>query len=75
MVAACPSSKEVFLELKRKKLEEEKRKGGESSRRAPTKIPSQKSDLMPPGTKKKKSKHKDRTTRLSTPRPSSPKKS
>ncbi|QCD96952.1 hypothetical protein DEO72_LG6g1662 [Vigna unguiculata] len=45
----------VFLELRRKKLEEEKRKGGESYRRFPAEMSSQKSDLMPPTVEKKKS--------------------
>jgi len=40
MVVVGPSGKEVFLELRRKKLEEEKRKGGESARRAPAKMSS-----------------------------------
>jgi len=75
MAAASPSGKEVFLELRRKKLEEEKRIGGESSRRAPINMPSQRSDLMPPTVEKKKSKRKDCITRPSTPRPSFPKKS
>ncbi|QCD93948.1 hypothetical protein DEO72_LG5g2025 [Vigna unguiculata] len=75
MAVVGPSSKEVFLELRRKKLEEEKRKGGESAGRAPAEMPSQKSDLMPPIVENKKSKRRDRTARSSTPRLSSPKKS
>ncbi|QCE02614.1 hypothetical protein DEO72_LG8g629 [Vigna unguiculata] len=75
MAVAGPSGKEVFLELRRKKLEEEKRKGGESASRAPTEMPSQKGDLMPPVVEKKKSKRRDRAARPSTPRSSSPKKS
>jgi len=75
MVAAGPFGKEVFLELRRKKLEEEKRKGGESARHAPIEMPSQKSNLMPPAAEKKRSKHKDHAARPSTPRSSSLKKS
>ncbi|QCD83081.1 hypothetical protein DEO72_LG2g3425 [Vigna unguiculata] len=75
MAAAGPSGKEVFLELRRKKLEEEKRKGGESASRVPTETPSHKGDLMPPAAAKKKSKRRDCAARPSTPRSSSPKKS
>ena len=74
MVVVGPSGKEVFLELRRKKLEEEKRKGGESASRIPAEVTSQKGDLMPPAAKKK-SKRRDCTARPSTPRSSSPKKS
>ncbi|QCE00853.1 hypothetical protein DEO72_LG7g2144 [Vigna unguiculata] len=75
MATAGLSGKEVFLELRRKKLEEEKRKGGESASRVPAEMTSQKGDLMPPAAEKKKSKRRDRTARPSTPRSSSPKKS
>ncbi|QCE04999.1 hypothetical protein DEO72_LG8g3041 [Vigna unguiculata] len=73
MAVVGPSGKEVFLELRRKKLEEEKRKGGESASRVPAEMTSQKGDLMPPAAKK--SKRRDCTARPSTPRSSSPKKS
>jgi len=75
MAAIGPSIKEVFLELRRKKLEEEKRKTGKSSRRPSIEVPAERSDLMPPIVEKKKSKHKDYIARRSTPLPSSPKKS
>ncbi|QCD83979.1 hypothetical protein DEO72_LG2g4328 [Vigna unguiculata] len=75
MVVVGPSGKEVFLELRRKKLEEEKRKGGESASRVLAEMTSQKGDLMPPIAAKKKSKRRDCTARPSTPRSSSPKKS
>ncbi|QCE11505.1 hypothetical protein DEO72_LG10g2738 [Vigna unguiculata] len=75
MAVAGPSGKEVFLELRRKKLEEEKRKGGESASRVPAETPSQKGDLMPPAAAKKKSKRRDCAARPSTLRSSSPKKS
>ena len=75
MATAGLSGKEVFLELRRKKLEEEKRKRGESVGRGPAEMTSQKGDLMPPTVEKKKSKCRDRTVRPSTPRSSSPKKS
>jgi len=75
MVVAGPFGKEVFLELRRKKLEEEKRKGGESASRVPTEMTSQKGNLMPPTAEKKKGKRKDRTARPSTPQSSSTKKS
>ncbi|QCE02925.1 hypothetical protein DEO72_LG8g941 [Vigna unguiculata] len=75
MATAGPSGKEVFLELRRKKLEEEKRKGGESASRVPGETTSQKGDLMPHAAAKKKGKRRDCTARPSTPRSSSPKKS
>ena len=70
-----PLVKKCFLELRRKKLEEEKRKGGESASRVPGETTSQKGDLMPHAAAKKKGKRRDCTARPSTPRSSSPKKS
>ena len=61
--------------MRRKKLEEEKRKGGESASRVPGETTSQKGDLMPHAAAKKKGKRRDCTARPSTPRSSSPKKS
>ncbi|QCD93343.1 hypothetical protein DEO72_LG5g1418 [Vigna unguiculata] len=75
MAAAGPSGKEVFLELRRKKLEEEKRKGGESASCVPAEMTSQKGDLMPPAAAKKKSKRRDCIARPCTPWSSSSKKS
>jgi len=74
MAAAGPSRREVFLELRRKRLEEEKRRTCESSHRSGTESDAQRGDLLPPPAEKKKSKHKDCPSKPSTPQPPSPKK-
>ena len=72
MAAIGSSEKDVYLELRRKRVEEEKKSGG-SSGRTEAEGSSQRGDLLPPPVEKK-SKRRDRLSKPGTPRPPSPKK-
>jgi len=58
MAAASGSGKEVYLELRRKRIEEEKKSGG-SAGRTVIEGSSQRGDLLPPHVEKKMSKRRN----------------
>jgi len=74
MAAAGGSGKDIYLELRRKRMEEEKKKSVGSVGRMAAEGSSQRGDLLPPPVEKKRGKRHDRPSKPGTPRPPSPKK-
>jgi len=74
MAAAGGSGKDIYLELRRKRMEEEKKKSGGSAGRMAAEGSSQRGDLLPLPVEKKRGKRHDRPSKPGTPRPPSPKK-
>jgi len=74
MTTSGSTNKDLFLELRRKRVEEEKKKVNGSSGITITEASTHRGDMMPPPIEKSKSKCKDRSSKSGTPRPSSPKK-
>jgi len=74
MAAVGGSGKDIYLELRRKRMEEEKKKSGGSAGRMTVEGSSQRGDLLPPPVEKKRGKRHDRPSKPGTPHPPSPKK-
>jgi len=74
MAAGGGSGKDVYLELRRKRIEEEKKKSGGSAGRTAAEGLSHRGDLLPLPIEKKRSTRRDRPSKPGTRRPPSPKK-